>query len=115
MGSPADDVPPLRLLNSKNVGHFDREGMTLSRMRRFNKVVRVLASEKGVWKTPNASHYWNGRTITTMWDAIWDDLRPYFLTETQLTNGRQSYHKSRVNSLSHDKLKKKGVFDRLQV
>ena len=49
-----------------------------------SQLAAELANKKGVWKPPNASHYWNGRTVTTMWDAIWDDLRPYFLTETQL-------------------------------
>lgn len=43
MGVPSEDVPPLKLLNSKNVNHFDSQGCNLSRMKRFMKLIKILA------------------------------------------------------------------------
>jgi hypothetical protein len=54
-------------------------------------------------------------TITLLWDGIFEDIMPYLLIETKMSNGKPiSYHKSKSASLGwrtcHDKLHNKGVF-----
>jgi hypothetical protein len=57
--------------------------------------------------------YWNGSTVTKLWDGIWDDVRPYLVTTTNKGNG-VSFHKSRTGALAwrtgHDKFRKGGLF-----
>jgi hypothetical protein len=119
IGCKAEGVPALKLLNSKQVNHFDKEGMTLSRMRRFMKVVKHFATVRGVWQPPNSIHFWNGATVTKLWDGVWDDLAPFLSTVTRKPNSPPSYHKSRTGALSwrtcHDKMKEKGLFALLNV
>ena len=122
MGSPSDGVPPLKLMNARQVNLFDKEGGCLSRMRmrRLMAVVKHHGLEYGVWKPRNAQNYWNGSTVTKLWNGIWKDLAPYCVTETVLANGTGvSLHKSCTGSLArriyHDKLFRKGVFKALNV
>jgi hypothetical protein len=115
MGVPSEDVPPLKLLNSKNVNHFDSQGCNLSRMKRFMKLIKILAARNGVWKPPSSWHYLNGKTVMMLWEGIWDDLQLYLLTEIQMKHGRPPlHHKSRSASLSwrtsHNKRVSKGVY-----
>jgi len=114
MGSLSDGVPPLKLVNAGQVNHFDKEGRSLSRMRRVMAFVKQHGLEHGVWKPRNAQNYWNGMTVTKLWNGIWKDLGPYLVTETALANGTgMSLHKSHTGSLAwricHDKLRRKGV------
>jgi hypothetical protein len=69
-------------------------------MKRFMLAVKHFAILRGVWKPINAQNYWNGATVTHLWDGVWDDLMPYLLTKTQLKSGKVSYHKRRVSSLA---------------
>jgi hypothetical protein len=63
MGSPSEGVAALSLCNSAHVGHFDKEGINLSRMKRVMKVVEHYAKGRGVWKPlSTGSDYWNGET-----------------------------------------------------
>ena len=119
MGSKAEVVAALKLLNSTQVNHFDKEGANLSRMRWLMNLVRHYAEQRGVWKQNNTSNYWNGETVTKLWAGVWEDLRPHLLNVTKHDNRPSSFHKSRWASLSwrtcHDKLNKKGVFKGLGI
>ena len=121
MGSPSEGVAALRLCNSAHVGHFDKEGMNLSRMKRVIKVVEHYAKQRGVWKPlTGGSDYWNGETVTKVWDGVWKDMLPLLATRTIFDDGREdSDHKSRVGDISwrtcHNKLFSKGVYKSLGI
>jgi hypothetical protein len=119
IGNQSDGVPPLKLLGCIHVKHFDKDGKGLSRMIRIMKVVKHFAIMRGVWKPRGAVNFWDGETVTKLWTAIWDDIRTYLLTPTQLRNGGVSYHKSRSGALSwrtcHDKFTKLGCYRMLEV
>jgi hypothetical protein len=120
MGSSAEGITALRLLNSKMVRHFDKEGVKLSRMRRLMAAVEHFAKIRGVWRSPKAGNYWNGATITRLWDGVWSDLKPFFGTITKYDDDKpDSNHKSRCGALRwrtcHDKLKKRKVFKDLGI
>ena len=74
MGLKAEGVTALRLLNSTQVNHFNKEGSILSRMQCLMNLVQHHAEQRGVWKPNNASNYWNGNTVTIVWDGIWKEL-----------------------------------------
>jgi hypothetical protein len=121
MGNPSEGVAPLKLLKTGHVKHFDKQGTNLSRMGRFMKAVKHFALLRGVWKPQNATNYWNGETVTKLWDGVWDDLSPHLLTETKMKGDKPpSYHKSCTASLAwrtcHDKLMRKGgLFDQIKI
>jgi hypothetical protein len=46
--SDGDGVPPLKVLKSGQVNHFDKEGTALSRMRRIMCVVKEYATRRNV-------------------------------------------------------------------
>jgi hypothetical protein len=121
MGSPSEGVAALRLCNSAHVGHFDKEGRNLSRMKRVIKVVEHYAKRRGVWKPlTGGSDYWNGETVTKVWDGVWKDMLPLLATRTIFDDGREdSDHKSRVGDISwrtcHNKLFSKGVYKSLGI
>ena len=120
MGSPIEGVTPLKYLKSPQVVHFDKDGSSLARMRRVMNVVKHYAIQKDAWEPRwNATIFWNGETVTHLWDSIWEDVAPYLLTRTQTMNNNISYHKSRSAALSwrtcHDKFRKLGVFKMLGV
>jgi hypothetical protein len=119
MGCPVEGVCPLKLLRSDLVNHFDAEGRDLSQMKRLMKVVQHFAEIRSVWRPRNARNFWNGATVTKLWDGIWSDLGPFLVTETMMADGHWSYHKSRKGQIAwrtcHDKLTRKGVFKELNV
>ena len=121
MGCPADGVAALRYLDSLQVGHFDKEGQKLSRMRRVMRVVEHFARMRGVWKPNNANNYWNGKTVTTLWNGVWNDLKPYLLTVTSYDDGRpDSTHKSRCGEITwrtcHERFSgRRGLFRQLGI
>ena len=120
MGNPRDGVPPLKICDSKNVGHFDKNGSILSRMKRLMEAVKLLAVPRGLWKPRNVQGltFWNGSTVTALWTGIWDDIKPYLLTKTK-KGEVESFHKSRAGKLSwrtcHDKLYSTGLFKELGI
>ena len=58
-----------------------------------------------MWKPSDAANgYWNGATVTKLWDGAWDDLSPYLLTRTELKGKPVSYHNSRANSILYGEL-----------
>ena len=40
------------------------------------KVVKHFAVQRGVWKPQGDINFWDGETVTKMWTAIGEDLRP---------------------------------------
>jgi hypothetical protein len=120
MGCPAESVPPLRLLRANLVQHFDKDGGNLSKMRKFMALVKHYGQLRNCWRPRNAYNYWNGATVTKLWDSIWRDMGPLLLTETQLEQGRgKTYHKSRSGQLSwrtcHEKVRKLSVYKALNI
>ncbi len=121
MGSPSEGITALRLCKSSDVNHFDKEGRNLSRMRRVMMVVQHFARMRGVWKPLTAgSDYWDGETVTRVWDGVWKDLLPLLRTCTTYDDEREdSWHKSRVGDISwrtcHNKFLDGGVFKSLSV
>ena len=54
-----------------------------------------------VWEPRNSSNYWNGETLTLLWDVIFQDIMPYLLTKTKTSDDKPiSYHKSKSASLA---------------
>ena len=61
------------------------------------------------------SNYWNGASVTKVWDGVWRDVLPWLATWTKYDDGREdSNHKSRVGDMSwrtcHNKLEKGRVY-----
>ena len=119
LGSPTERVSALRHLNSKHVKHFDKEGMNLARMKRLMAGVERYGRVRGVWWPANAKDYWNGETVTQLWDGIWGDLRVHLTTVTKHAGKPDSTHKTRSGDLAwrtcHDKLQSAGVFKTLKL
>jgi hypothetical protein len=120
LGAPAENVTPLKNLTSKHVFHFNDTGANLSRMQRFMGAIEQYGKLRNVWKPSNAKDFWNGETVTWLWDGIHDDIKENLVTVTQYDNGRPtSMHKSQSGSLAwrtcHDKLLKRGVFKELKL
>jgi len=63
--------------------------------------IKYFLLMRGVWKPQNAMNYWNGETVTKLWNGVWDDLNPHLLTVTKIKGGRPpSFHKSCTSSLA---------------
>jgi hypothetical protein len=109
------------MCKSSDVHHFDKEGRNLSRMGRVMKVVEHFARTRSVWKPLTAGpDYWDGETVTKVWDAVWKDLLPLLVTCTTYDDGREdSWYKSRVGDISwrtrHNKFLDGGVFKSFSV
>lgn len=123
MGSSSEGIIALRQLNSKNVNYFDKEGANLSRMRRLMAAVEHYARLRGVWKPDKVkcSEYWNGATMTKLWEGVWFDLKPLLetVTTSKDTSKPTTKHKSRPGDLRwrscHDKLADAGIFKGLGI
>ena len=119
LGIPSEGVPPLCMLTSKDVRHFDKDGGDLSEMKMVMAVVKIYAKQRGIWKPLNAQNYWNGAIVTALWDGVWPDLAPALSTVAVLpdTDNNISEHKSRAGSLAWrtclNKLRKRGVLKAL--
>jgi hypothetical protein len=94
MGLPSANVPPVRRLSPCNVIHFDRGARRLNCMKNCMLIIEQLGRLRGVWEPPNAKHFWNGATVSRLWDTIVPDLAPHLTTITQVGNS-VSTHKSR--------------------
>jgi hypothetical protein len=107
--------------DTQDILRANKEGMNLSRMRRVIKVVEHYAKRRGVWKPlTGGSDYWNGETVTKVWDGVWKDMLPLLATWTSFDDGREdSDHKSRVGDISwrtcHNKLYSTGVYKSLGI
>jgi hypothetical protein len=116
LGNQREKVPPLEMLESRYVNHFDRGGRSLSKMKQLMRKVKEFAeaedSDVNVWRGPRD---WDGETVTTLWSTIWYRLDPYLRTETEIANGDEiSYGKSRRGQISwrtcYNKMQLKGLF-----
>ncbi len=43
--------------------------------------VEDFGRKKNVWLTPTKTKGWNSKTVTTLWDAIWENFTPYMCTK----------------------------------
>ena len=119
IGNKSEKVLPLKLLKAPDVSHFDEGGQKLARMHRVMKAVKHFGKRRNVWKPRNKSKYWNGETVTKLWDEIWVDLRRHLLTNTDMGDGTNSDHKTRAAEFTYrtcyDKFSKSGLFKELGV
>jgi hypothetical protein len=60
------------------------------------KIIERIAVRKGVWRPPNfAGEFWNGVTVTKLWDGISIEILPHLRTVTKSDGKADSYHKSK--------------------
>jgi hypothetical protein len=97
-GGKDTNVPPFRLLSPINVKHFDAGGKRFSKFKQVMKFVERFGREKDAWLSK--TERWDGKAVTDLWDAIWDDFKPYMTTKTQLSTGDVSEHKSRTGEIA---------------
>ena len=97
------------LLSPENVKHFDRGGKRFSKYKQVMKFVRKYGHEKDVWLTTTKTNRWNGKAVTDLWNAIWEDFKPYMQTKTLLSMGDVSEHKSRTGEIAAIKVYEKTV------
>jgi hypothetical protein len=112
MRNPTERVPPLRTVSPNHVSTFDRKSKNLNRMKNCMLFIKRVAVRKGVWSPNNAVAYWNGDTVSRLWDGISGTILPILTTTTTRKDGTISYYKSRsmVNAwrTNADKLIKYG-------
>ena len=60
----------IKIVEEQTINHFDKEG-SQSRMHRLMNLVKHYAEQRGVWKPNNMAYYWNGKTVTNVWNGIW--------------------------------------------
>ena len=105
IGDKEQNVPPLGMVSTQWVRHFDKKARNYSKMKQVMAFVETFGRQRGVWLQSNTR--WDGRAITILWSSIWEDLSPYMSTKTitslsnlslqqdQLASNAISYHKSR--------------------
>ena len=93
------------------MAHFDKHGVGLRRIKRILEVVKYFAEQRNVW----TDGQWDGKSVTCLWDGIFEDVRPFLLTVMKSNDGKpDSYHKSKCGNLSwrtcYDKFIKADIF-----
>jgi hypothetical protein len=111
IGVRDQNVPPLIQLDSIYVQHFDAGRKKFSKMCTVMRFVEEFGMNRGVWRTDNMA--WNGKLVTELWSAIWQDFSPYTSTMTVRHGANASNHtKSRQGSVAfttiYEKLSKAG-------
>jgi hypothetical protein len=110
IGVRDQNVPPLIQLDSIYVQHFDAGGKKFSKMSTVMRFVEEFGMNRGVWRIDNTT--WNGKMVTDLWSAIWQDFAPYTSTTTVRHGANASNHKSRQGSVAfttiYEKLSKAG-------
>jgi hypothetical protein len=96
VGIRTEHVPPFRFIFPKQVRHFDKDAKRFHDMRACMKIIERIAVRKGVWRPPNfAGEFWNGVTVTKLWDGISIEILPHLRTVTKSDGKADSYHKSK--------------------
>lgn len=103
IGVKDQNVPPLAIINTHCVFHFDNNARKYSKMKQVMRFVEEFGRQRGVWKTSNV---WNGKSVTELWSAIWLDFTPYTSTITQ-HEAIPTDHKSRKGSVAFTTIYKK--------
>ena len=104
IGDKEQNVPPLGKVSTQWVRHFDNNARNYSKMKQVMGFVETFGRRRGVWLQSNTR--WDGKAVTILWSAVWEDLSPYMSTKTftssssnvslggEPTNSSISYHKS---------------------
>ena len=123
IGAVDDNVPPLGELEPLHFKHFDSGGRKYSQYMQVMTLVEKFGRERNVWL--ESSRNWDGKSVTVLWSAIWQDMYPYMRTKTTKeiadpNNPEQvvqsvSYRKSRSGQISartvYNKLGEAGVLE----
>ena len=126
VGIPAQNIPPMGKVSTQLIFHFDANGRNYSKMKQVMMFVERHGRMKGVFvKT------WDGGTVTTLWDTVWEDFCPFMSTRTVMSieddnTGAESaatadaadvltsLHKSRMGQVSwrtiYNKMEGQGLF-----
>ena len=104
IGVKEQNVPPLALVNTHCVAHFDSNARKYSKMKQVMRFVEEFGRSRGVWE---CGMTWNGRLVTELWSAIWTDFTPYTSTPTRTHDGITSDIKSRKGSIAFTTIYKK--------
>ncbi len=86
LGVNDQNVPPLGKVSTRWVNHFDTKARDYSKMKQVMKFVEAFGKQRGVW-VEGTRGKWDGATVTTLWDAIWEDFIPYMCTKTTMQKG----------------------------
>ncbi len=62
------------------VRHFDNNARNYSKMKQVMGFVETFGRRRGVWLESNTR--WDGKAVTILWSADWEDLSPYMSTKT---------------------------------
>ena len=108
IGVKNDNVPPLGILDTQSVKHFDNNARQYSTFKQAMVVVERFGRERGVWLEDRKN--WDGKSVTALWSAIWHDMYPYMSTKTtkvledpnnpDMLVQSVSYNKSRTGQIS---------------
>jgi hypothetical protein len=123
IGAVEDNIPPLGELEPLHFKHFDSGGRKYSQYMQVMTLVEKFGRERDVWL--ESSRNWDGKSVTVLWSAIWQDMYPYMRTKTTKeivdpNNPEQvvqsvSYRKSRSGQISartvYNKLGEAGVLE----
>jgi hypothetical protein len=126
VGIPAQNIPPMGKVSTQLIFHFDANGRNYSKMKQVMMFVERHGRMKWVFvKT------WDGGTVTTLWDTVWEDFCPFMSTQTVMSieddnTGAESaatadaadvltsLHKSRMGQVSwrtiYNKMEGQGLF-----
>ena len=115
LGNKKENVPPLKLLSSRNVDHLKSGPGNLSKMKQVLLQVESFGRERGLWQSNNV---WNGERVTKLWSGIWKDLDQYLRTESSSNRNdvasAKMRDKSRKGQVSwrtcYNNMQKKGIF-----
>jgi hypothetical protein len=101
VGIRTEHVPPFKFIIPKQVRRFDKEAKRYHDIRACMKIIERIAVRKGVWRPRNFSgEFWNGETVTKLWDGISEDILPHLKTVTKHDGKADSYHKSKPYCLA---------------
>lgn len=82
VGIPAENIPPMGKISTQLIFHFDAKGRTYSKMKQVMIFVERCGRMKGAF-----TKKWDGGAVTTLWDAVWEDLSPFMSTRTVMCTG----------------------------
>ena len=104
IGVKDQNVPPLALVNTHCVFHFDNNARKYSKMKQVMRFVEQFGRNRDVWKS---GMVWNGKLVTELWSGIWADFTPYTSTSSRTHDGIASDNKSRKGSIAFTTIYKK--------
>jgi hypothetical protein len=76
----AQNIPPMGKVSTQHIFHFDPKGRNYSKMNQVMMFVECHGKMKRVFVNK-----WNGGTVITLWNAVWEDSCPFMSTQTVMS------------------------------